>query len=234
MSKVVTTPSHPLLVVLFQGLPQLPAVPKLQYTAALTLGAYADWAATSLRQGGLQELMPQLLQMLTTGDPAKPCVRHACSFGDCVSSLLVVIQGWSCSNTRMVLPSLASDTPAGTFGGLRLFSPCSDTRGSLLSSTPFQMQEWSPTEFKGRTSFSCKFLELLLVCLVRFMMCLYSCTIIVFNTSCPHQEQPQKLLSGRAWPMIIWQQRRYLSYYIDLFIIHYIRNINIIVLNIQD
>jgi len=67
VSKVVTTAEQPMLVALFRGLPQLPAVPRLQYTAALTLGAYAEWMAMALDQGSLQDLVPQLLQMLTSG-----------------------------------------------------------------------------------------------------------------------------------------------------------------------
>ena len=56
-----------MLLALFQGLPQLPAVPRLQHTAALTVGNYAEWLAAALKGGKLHDLVPQLLQMLTSG-----------------------------------------------------------------------------------------------------------------------------------------------------------------------
>lgn len=56
-----------LLLQLFSSLPQLPVVPQLRHTAAMLLAAYADWLAQTLSAGAAAELMPQLLQMLTTG-----------------------------------------------------------------------------------------------------------------------------------------------------------------------
>lgn len=67
ISKEVTTPNQPLVIALLQSLPQLPAIPRLQHTAALTLGAFAQWMAGALDQGLLAEIMPQLLQMLSMG-----------------------------------------------------------------------------------------------------------------------------------------------------------------------
>jgi hypothetical protein len=71
-----------LLLQLFGSLPQLPAVPQLQYTGAMLVAAYADWLAKTAAAGGTADLMPQLLQMLTTGVPhlaavAVPRATHA-------------------------------------------------------------------------------------------------------------------------------------------------------------
>lgn len=60
-------PGNALLLQLFSSLPQLPPVPQLQYTGAMLLAAYADWLAKTAGGGGIADLMPQLLQMLTTG-----------------------------------------------------------------------------------------------------------------------------------------------------------------------
>ena len=49
-----------------QGLTSLPEVPQLQYTAALTLAAYADWLADSLNAGHTANV-PDLLQSLMRG-----------------------------------------------------------------------------------------------------------------------------------------------------------------------
>ena len=73
VSKEVTTPNQPLVIALLQNLPQLPPVPRLQHTAALTLGSFAQWMATALDQGHLSELMPQLLQMLSQGEQETIC-----------------------------------------------------------------------------------------------------------------------------------------------------------------
>lgn len=68
MSKEVKAPSQPLVIALLQSLPQLPPVPRLQYTAALLLGDFANWMAVTMDQGQLSDTMPQLLQMLTSGE----------------------------------------------------------------------------------------------------------------------------------------------------------------------
>ncbi len=44
-------PGDPLMTSLFSSLPMLPAVPQLQYTVALTIGAYSDWLADTARRG---------------------------------------------------------------------------------------------------------------------------------------------------------------------------------------
>ncbi|CAL8471497.1 g11039 [Coccomyxa elongata] len=78
-------PGNALLLQLFSSLPQLPAVPQLQYTAAMLLAAYADWLANTFAAGGAADLMPQLLQMLTTAlmdkeaaNAAALALRHLC------------------------------------------------------------------------------------------------------------------------------------------------------------
>ncbi len=55
-----------LLMSVLQGLTSLPEVPQLQYTAALTLAAYADWLADSLNAGHTANV-PDLLQSLMRG-----------------------------------------------------------------------------------------------------------------------------------------------------------------------
>lgn len=67
VSSEVSSPNEPLVVALLQSLPQLPAVPRLQHTAALTLGNFSLWMASALDSGQLADIMPQLLQMLTAG-----------------------------------------------------------------------------------------------------------------------------------------------------------------------
>lgn len=74
-------PGNALLLQLFSSLPQLPAVPQLQYTAAMLLAAYADWLANTFAAGGAADLMPQLLQMLTTG--AIDCECHSATVVYC-------------------------------------------------------------------------------------------------------------------------------------------------------
>ena len=39
----------PLLLALLQSIPSLPQEPLLQYTAALTIAAYSDWLADTLK-----------------------------------------------------------------------------------------------------------------------------------------------------------------------------------------
>ncbi len=67
VSSEVSGPNQPLVVALLRSLPQLPAVPRLQYTAALTLGNFSVWMASALDSGQLSDIVPQLLQMLTAG-----------------------------------------------------------------------------------------------------------------------------------------------------------------------
>ncbi|BDA46876.1 Transportin-3 [Coccomyxa sp. Obi] len=78
-------PGNALLLQLFSSLPQLPAVPQLQYTAAMLLAAYADWLTNTFAAGSAADLMPQLLQMLTTAlmdkeaaNAAALALRHLC------------------------------------------------------------------------------------------------------------------------------------------------------------
>lgn len=44
-------PGDALMMSLFSSLPMLPAVPQLQYTVALTVGAYSDWLADTAQRG---------------------------------------------------------------------------------------------------------------------------------------------------------------------------------------
>lgn len=54
-------PGDALMVSLFGSLPQLPAEPLLQYTVALTVGAYSDWLAdTAARSGQGRALLSQV------------------------------------------------------------------------------------------------------------------------------------------------------------------------------
>ncbi|KAI7846036.1 hypothetical protein COHA_000403 [Chlorella ohadii] len=58
-------PGDALMMSLFSSLPMLPAVPQLQYTVALTVGAYADWLADTAQRGEEgRTLLSQLLGML--------------------------------------------------------------------------------------------------------------------------------------------------------------------------
>ena len=45
----------------------MPKIPKLQYTAAMVIEGYAFWINSALREGSLQDTMPQLLKMLSEG-----------------------------------------------------------------------------------------------------------------------------------------------------------------------
>ena len=56
-----------MLISLFEQFPNLPNVPYLLETAALTLSAYSSWLAKTLAAGKLQSLVPQLLQLLSKG-----------------------------------------------------------------------------------------------------------------------------------------------------------------------
>ena len=44
-------PGDALMMSLFSSLPMLPAVPQLQYTVALTVGAYSDWLSDTAQRG---------------------------------------------------------------------------------------------------------------------------------------------------------------------------------------
>jgi transportin-3 len=58
-------PGDALMMSLFSSLPMLPAVPQLQYTVALTVGAYADWLSDTAQRGEEgRTLLSQLLGML--------------------------------------------------------------------------------------------------------------------------------------------------------------------------
>ena len=52
---------------LFGSLPTLPSMPLLRYTACMTIASYSAWLAETAGTGAANQLMPQLLQMLTTG-----------------------------------------------------------------------------------------------------------------------------------------------------------------------
>lgn len=68
-------PGDALLMQLFGSLPTLPSVPLLRYTACMTIASYSAWLAETAGTGAANQLMPQLLQMLTTGndDFLAPC-----------------------------------------------------------------------------------------------------------------------------------------------------------------
>lgn len=67
------------MVSLFASLPGLPPQAQLQYTAALTVGAYSDWVSDTARRGEEgQGLLGQLLAMLTRG-LAEPEASSACA-----------------------------------------------------------------------------------------------------------------------------------------------------------
>ena len=80
----------PLLLALLQSLPSLPHVPQLQYTAALTLAAYADWLADSL-QAGHAVHGAEFLQFLTRGKAAVSRPEHAREH----DRALLLIQDWT-------------------------------------------------------------------------------------------------------------------------------------------
>jgi len=56
-----------MLLQLFGSLPQLPPVPQLRYTVCMVLAGYADWISETTAPGKANDLMPSMLQMLTTG-----------------------------------------------------------------------------------------------------------------------------------------------------------------------
>jgi hypothetical protein len=80
-------PGDPLLAALFGALPGLPAPPPLQYTAALTVGAYADWlGATAGATPEGQRLVGALMEMLIKGGrPPFGGVFFLCVFRDCAA-----------------------------------------------------------------------------------------------------------------------------------------------------
>lgn len=61
------TAGEPLLLALLESLPSLPQEPLLQYTAALTIAAYSDWLADTLKSAQAGDLIPALLQLLARG-----------------------------------------------------------------------------------------------------------------------------------------------------------------------
>ncbi|KAK9830032.1 hypothetical protein WJX72_009312 [[Myrmecia] bisecta] len=93
-----------MLLSLFASLPQLPQIAPLQYTAAMTVAGYADWLAATLRAGHGQDIIPQLLQMLTQGLTGKEsagaaavALRHICDacaqhMGVCLEALMQLYQ----------------------------------------------------------------------------------------------------------------------------------------------
>ena len=60
------------MLALFRSLPDLPAVPELRYTAAMTISDYADWLGATLRGGKGQDVLPILLQLLVQGEASEP------------------------------------------------------------------------------------------------------------------------------------------------------------------
>ncbi|KAK9863642.1 hypothetical protein WJX84_000245, partial [Apatococcus fuscideae] len=74
----VTPPSGDAwLLALFRSLPDLPAVPELRYTAAMTISDYADWLGATFRSGKGQDVLPILLQMLVTVLGQKEAASHS-------------------------------------------------------------------------------------------------------------------------------------------------------------
>jgi transportin-3 len=83
-------PGDPLLSGLLASLPTLPPAPLLQYTACLTVGAYADWVASSAGAGGegaaaaagalapLLSLVTRALACPDTAPAAALALRHLC------------------------------------------------------------------------------------------------------------------------------------------------------------
>ena len=64
ISRASPKPGDPLMLQLFSSLVQLPAVPQLQYTASLLLGAYSKWLADSVNAGCPAELVAGLVSRL--------------------------------------------------------------------------------------------------------------------------------------------------------------------------
>ena len=70
--RVAPPPGDPLLLQLFSALPSLPAPSPLQYTAALTVGAYSDWLAvtatsSSTASASIDAVLSSLFEMLVKG-----------------------------------------------------------------------------------------------------------------------------------------------------------------------
>jgi hypothetical protein len=69
-------PDNALLLQLFGSLPGLPAEPRLQYTAAMVLVAYSPWLSRALQAATAADLVPRLLEMLTSGVFVHPLLRR--------------------------------------------------------------------------------------------------------------------------------------------------------------
>ncbi|KAL4538826.1 hypothetical protein Ndes2526B_g02895 [Nannochloris sp. 'desiccata'] len=108
-------PGDGLLLQLFCALPSLPAPPSLQYTAALTVGAYADWLSETARAApeGIQ-LLNSLLDMLVKG------LANSESCGACALSLRRVCDGCAlllASSTPTLLDLYRRVQSSGDIGG---------------------------------------------------------------------------------------------------------------------
>ena len=64
-------PGDALLLQLFGSLSALPSVTLLRYTACMTVASYSSWLSETATAGAANQLMPQLLQMLTTGKESR-------------------------------------------------------------------------------------------------------------------------------------------------------------------
>ena len=80
-------PGDTLMLSLFGSLPALPAAPQLQYTVALTVGAYSDWLSDTARRPGeegrvlLSQLMTMLIRFLSEPEAASAAalsIRRLC------------------------------------------------------------------------------------------------------------------------------------------------------------
>ena len=77
VQRAAPPPSSQLLQSLFLGLPGLPDVPQLRYTACLLVGAYASWLGEAARAGGPPQLVAGSLRLLLAGASPPVSFRRA-------------------------------------------------------------------------------------------------------------------------------------------------------------